>query len=54
MSACDKVAFSELRHPSVAKACLLLMALMVMMMASGATVVGFYAVEILQVNTVDI
>ena len=37
-----------LLQPSVARGALLLSALMVMMMACGATVVGFYAVEVLE------
>lgn len=42
--------FNSLMRPSSLKAVLILVALMVLMMASGATVVGFYAVDILQVG----
>lgn len=45
---------AELTRPPVAKACLLLISLMVLMMACGATIVVFYAVEFFQVSSAQL
>lgn len=43
--------WTELTRPEIIKPCLLLVTLMCLMMANGATVIVFYAVSIIQVQS---